>query len=564
MLDEEARQHVAPRDLHLLLDGVAGDADDLHPVAQRRRDVEQVVRRADEEGAAEVERQVQVVIHELVVLARVEHLQHRGSGVAGWAPTGHLVNFVDHQHRVADLHSAQRLEEQPGHRTHVGATMTADLRLVADAAHGDAIELAPDRRGNGLAEGCLARTRWPDKTQDGPVRITATQLAHGEVLDDAFLRLAEPVMPAVECLLDLLQRDLLVAAVEVPGQRENPVEVSADDLVFARRAAELAEPFRFPPRLLADTLGELGRVDLAQQLDGFLFARVGLAEFRLDGAQLLPQVELALVLLDLDLGLPLHVFHHPRTCHFALEPVQDETQPLPDIEALEHLVLVADAEIHVGRGQVGEATRVRDIHLQDRRHFIRNPVHQLGQRLGRRDHARDEVIEIGGVGGRLPGRANGCDRVRFLPVDPLDHDPAQALERDLHRIAGQVDPLVHARRHADPADEPLGVDGVVMIPAGDHERHDEAGLVIGAEQREILRRAHLHGDGAERIHDSGSKRHERERRRELALENLVFSLWSGHWRQGSITAGTVASEPFNGRAYLKREHGAKAMSVSNR
>jgi hypothetical protein len=49
VLLEQPREQVAPRDLDLLFDGVPRDANDLHAVAQGRRDVEQVVRGADEE-----------------------------------------------------------------------------------------------------------------------------------------------------------------------------------------------------------------------------------------------------------------------------------------------------------------------------------------------------------------------------------------------------------------------------------------------------------------------------------------------------------------------------------
>ena len=82
VLLEQPRQQVAPRDLDLLLDRVAGDADDLHAVAQRRGNVEEIVRRADEQDRREVERQVEVVVDEVVVLRRVEHLEHRGRRIA--------------------------------------------------------------------------------------------------------------------------------------------------------------------------------------------------------------------------------------------------------------------------------------------------------------------------------------------------------------------------------------------------------------------------------------------------------------------------------------------------
>ena len=138
----------------------------------------------------------------------------------------------------------------------------------------------------------------------------------------------------------------------------------------------------------ADLLRQLGFLDLLEQIDRFLLARIGLAQLGLDRAQLLAQIELALVLLDLDLGLPLHVLHHARARDFALEPREDEAQPLADVEPLQHLVLVGDAEVHVRRREVGEAARIGDVHLEDRRHFVRNAIHQLGERLRRRHDAR--------------------------------------------------------------------------------------------------------------------------------------------------------------------------------
>ena len=69
----------------------------------------------------------------------------------------------------------------------------------------------------------------------------------------------------------------------------------------------------------ADLLGQLRLVDLLEQLDRFLLAGIRFAELGLDRAQLLAEIELALVLLDLDLGLPLHVLHHARARNFALE-----------------------------------------------------------------------------------------------------------------------------------------------------------------------------------------------------------------------------------------------------
>ena len=84
------------------------------------------------------------------VLLRVEHLEHRARRVA--AEVGaHLVDLVDHQHRVVRAGVAQRAEDRPGHRPDVGAAVAADLRLVAHAADRDALERALQAAGDRAA-----------------------------------------------------------------------------------------------------------------------------------------------------------------------------------------------------------------------------------------------------------------------------------------------------------------------------------------------------------------------------------------------------------------------------
>ena len=153
-----AGHEVALGDLELLLLGVAGELDDLHPVAQRTRHAVEVVGRADEHDLREVEGHVEVVVAEGRVLLGVEHLEHRRGGVA--PPVGaHLVDLVDHEERVVGRRVAQRADDRAGHRAHVGAPVAADLGLVAHAADGDALEAAPERAGDRPPQRRLADAR---------------------------------------------------------------------------------------------------------------------------------------------------------------------------------------------------------------------------------------------------------------------------------------------------------------------------------------------------------------------------------------------------------------------
>ncbi len=74
------RNQVLGGDIDLLVLGVARQADDFHPIQQGRRDVHRV-RGAEEHHVGQVVVDFQVVIVEVVVLLRVEHLEQRRGGI---------------------------------------------------------------------------------------------------------------------------------------------------------------------------------------------------------------------------------------------------------------------------------------------------------------------------------------------------------------------------------------------------------------------------------------------------------------------------------------------------
>ena len=147
-------------------------------------------------------------------------------------------------------------------------------------------------------------------------------------------------------------------------------------LILAARRRQHAQALALAPRFERDFLWQMRLVDAPQQLGAFAFTRIGLAKLGLDRAQLLLEKELALVLLDLHFGRLLHVIHDARARDFALEPAEDEAQPIADVELLQHVVLVGDLEVQVRRREVGKAARVGHVHPQDRRDLARNAIHQ--------------------------------------------------------------------------------------------------------------------------------------------------------------------------------------------
>ena len=178
--------------LNFLVFGVTGNADHFHAVQQRAGDGFELVRGGDEHHLREVDRHFQVVIAELSVLFGVEHFQQGGSRIA--AEIGaELVDLVQHEDRVERAYPAQRLDDAPGHRTDIGAAVTADFGFIMDAAQRHAHELAPQRAGDRLAEGGLANTRRADEAQDDAFALAADEIG------GAPRRAALPCVPGAAC-----------------------------------------------------------------------------------------------------------------------------------------------------------------------------------------------------------------------------------------------------------------------------------------------------------------------------------------------------------------------------
>ena len=143
-------------DLQLLFLGVAGDLEHFHAVAQRRRNRIEHVGRGDEQHLRQIERHVEIVIAERVVLLRIEHLEQRRRRIA--AEVGaELVDLVEDEDRVLRLGAAQPLDDLAGQRADVGAAVAADLGLVAHAAERHADELAAERLRRSIAPATSCR-----------------------------------------------------------------------------------------------------------------------------------------------------------------------------------------------------------------------------------------------------------------------------------------------------------------------------------------------------------------------------------------------------------------------
>ncbi len=280
------------------------------------------------------------MVDERVVLFRVEHFQQRRARVAAEV-LPHLAHFVQKEQRVAHAHLGHVLHDLAGHRADVRAAMAANLRLVAHTTQRHPDELAPGGARHRLAERGLAHAGRSDQAQDRRLQAVDA-LLHREILDDALLHLLEPVMVGVEDFHRVRQifADLAPLA---PGQRQQRVDVVAHDRGFGRHGRHHLELLQLAQDLAFGLLRHLGGLDLLFHLleIGVL---VALAQFLLDGLDLLVQVVLALALLHLALDAAADALFNLQDVDLAFEHAQQMLEPLADFAHFEDVLLLLELE----------------------------------------------------------------------------------------------------------------------------------------------------------------------------------------------------------------------------
>jgi hypothetical protein len=219
------RHEILLRDADLLVLGVTGETNDLHPVEERRRNVQRIGRR-DEHHIERSYFDLDVVIDERIVLLRIEHLEQRGRRITAEVHA-HLVDFVEQEQWILHPDLAHALQDLARHRTDVGPAMPANLGFVANAAETHPDELAIRRARDRLSERRLADARRPDQAQDRRLQLVDA-LLHRQVLDDPFLDLLEPVVVGIEHL-DRAAEVLADLALLLPRQSDQRVDVVAHD-----------------------------------------------------------------------------------------------------------------------------------------------------------------------------------------------------------------------------------------------------------------------------------------------------------------------------------------------
>ncbi len=184
------------RDLDLLQFRIPGKVDDFHPVQQRRQNIGCGIGRADKQSFGQIVFHLDVVVHEKLVLLRVQYFQQCGRRIAHDAIV-ELVDFIHQDHRIGAPGFAHGLNDFSGQCPDIGAAVPANFRLVPDSAQTHPSEIAAQGAGDGFCQGCFPDSRRADKAQDRPLQL-AFQLAHRQEFDDPFLDLLHSIVIFVQ------------------------------------------------------------------------------------------------------------------------------------------------------------------------------------------------------------------------------------------------------------------------------------------------------------------------------------------------------------------------------
>ena len=405
---------------------------------------------------------------------------------------------------LRELDAAQALNHPTRHGADVGTAEAADLGLVADAAQSQTHELAAHGAGDAQAQRSLADAGRADEAQDHPFALTPDlvglwylvlrlilafqlELAHGQILQNAVFDVAQAVVIFVQHLARVGDVQVVVSAL-LPRQADHPVQVGLDDAVLGGLDGHLAHAVQLAQGLLLRLLRHLNRCDTLLQFLDLSLLFVPLAQFLLDGLELLAQVEIALHLLHLAHGLGLYLAAQLQDLQLLGQQGAELAQLLGDAVQLQQLLGDLDVQAQAGGDQVDQLARVLDVERSHLQLFwqMRDQVDELAELLLGIAHHRfqlDVVLENVGHLNHI-----GAQVGLHLGVI-LDPDALQALDDQAHRAIGCAQ---HAMHHGQGADlEDLFGVGLFLLWILAGEQADDARLSLGQRLVDQTHRARL-------------------------------------------------------------------------
>ena len=444
MLLHLAGQQEAAGDVAFFRFKVAVELDDFHAVKQRHRDGVQRVGRGDKEDLGKIILQIKVVIHEGIVLFRVEHFQQGRGGVAT-VVGGHLVHFVQAEEGIVELHPLEGLDDLARQRAHIGAAVPPDFGLVAHAAKGEAHKIAPCGAGHGLGKGGFTHAGGADKAEDGAFEPLG-KLLHGKVFQNAFLGLFKAKVVAVQNCARLFKVDVYLLEV-VPGQIQNPVHIVAHNRVFRRRGRHAAQLSGFGERLFARFFRHVPGLELLLYFVNFGLGVVIAPHFLVDGLDLLIEVIFALVALHLHLDAVLDALFNRGKGHLALQKLIGKLKALGGVVDLKGFLLFAVINLEVRDDGIGQ--RADFLQGKNGEHgLLRNLFVVLAVFFKRLVHGAHQSLALFGAALLFGAAAHAHHGALLVFVQVFPSGAIYAFKQHLDGAVGQAQHLKHLADHA--------------------------------------------------------------------------------------------------------------------
>ena len=375
--------------------------------------------------------------------------------------------------------------------------MSANLRLVVQAAQRNTAELAAQRRGHRLAQRGLTHARRAVEAEDRRFEV-ALELDDGQVLQQPLLHLVQTEMVVIELFAGALEVEVVLRHV-VPRQFQQQLQVGHLHRIFGHGGIQ---PLDLLQLLLEGFAHLRGPVLLLGLLAHLLDVGIGaVAQFVLDRTHLLLEVVVALLLVDLLLDALLNLVLQLGQLLLADQDFEQLAGAGQQAGGLQQRLAVFVRQLHVGADEVDDTALRVDVldgesrllghrrrHVDDVQRHVADRVHEsleldalhIGSRIAQGRHPGLEI--------RLGG-----DVLRDLDLlqTVQDHrEVAVGHFEDLDDPRGRAD-LVHVVRR-----------GVLDVAfALQHGAQNTAFGIHGAHEVDALVAAHRDGrDGAGEKH----------------------------------------------------------------
>ena len=241
-----------------------------------------------------------------------------------------FVDFIQENQRILGLGLVNSFDETTGHSSDIGATMAADFRFVMDAAQGNAGKFASHGAGNGLGERGLADAWGAYETDDGRFRIGRKD-ADSEVFQNAFFDLGEAVVVFVQDFFRVGQVQEVVAFFG-PRQVKDPVQVVSGHGSLGHHRRHGSQMVDFFLDFFFVFFGDAALCQLFSVHVGFFFLVFGVAQFFLDGLELLAQVVVLLLFVHFLADFFFDFRFQAAYSDFFMNQLQHDAQALHDVQ----------------------------------------------------------------------------------------------------------------------------------------------------------------------------------------------------------------------------------------